>query len=109
LSPCVEFPLRTVDPHGTPLDFYVRMDQGERMLQRYAIHQGARIQRIDHINCFTPDVQTGYDFFREIASASLSTPKQTIPTRCCGRFGCTARAMCTTSPSPMDAARGCIT
>ena len=42
------------------------MDQGERMLQRYATHQGARIQRIDHINCFTPDVQTSYDFFREI-------------------------------------------
>ena len=58
--------LRTVDPHGTPLDFYVRMDQGERMLQRYAAHQGARIQRIDHINCFTPDVQTSYDFFHEI-------------------------------------------
>ena len=58
--------LRTVDPHGTPLDFYVHMDQGERMLQRYAAHQGARIQRIDHINCFTPDVQTSYNFFHEI-------------------------------------------
>ncbi len=46
-----------------PLDFYFSMDQGDRMLQRYAAYQGARIQRIDHINCFTPDVQGSYDFY----------------------------------------------
>jgi catechol 2,3-dioxygenase len=55
--------LRTADVTGMPLDFYFRMDQGERMLQRYAAYQGARIQRIDHINCFTPDVQASYDFY----------------------------------------------
>ena len=58
--------LRTADITGMPLDFYFRMDQGERMLQRYAAHQGARIQRIDHINCFTPDVQASYDFYTEL-------------------------------------------
>jgi catechol 2,3-dioxygenase len=58
--------LRTTDPHGMPLDLYVRMEQAECMLQRYAAHQGARIQRIDHINCFTPDVQASYDFFSDI-------------------------------------------
>ena len=26
----------------------------------------ARIQRIDHINCFTPDVQASYDFYTEL-------------------------------------------
>jgi catechol 2,3-dioxygenase len=36
------------------------------MLQRYAYHVGARIQRIDHINCFTPDVQVSYDFYNDI-------------------------------------------
>ena len=36
------------------------------MLQRYAAYQGARIQRIDHINCFTPDVQASYDFYTEL-------------------------------------------
>ncbi len=40
--------LRTADPSGMPLEFYFRMDQRERMLQRYKVHQGARIQRIDH-------------------------------------------------------------
>ena len=58
--------LRTADATGTPLDFYFKMDQGERMLQRYAAYQGARIQRIDHINCFTPDVQASYDFYNEL-------------------------------------------
>ena len=58
--------LRTADPHGIPLDLYVRMDQAECMLQRYAAYQGARIQRIDHINCFTPDVQESYDFYTDI-------------------------------------------
>ena len=58
--------LRTVDPLGMPLDFYVRMDQAESMLRNYAEYRGARIQRIDHINCFTPDVQASYDFYSDI-------------------------------------------
>jgi catechol 2,3-dioxygenase len=58
--------LRTADTTGMPLEFYFKMVQGERMLQRYAAYQGARIQRIDHINCFTPDVQASYDFYTEL-------------------------------------------
>jgi catechol 2,3-dioxygenase len=58
--------LRTADPSGMPLDFYFKMDQRERMLQSYKAYQGARIQRIDHINCFTPDVQASYDFYSDI-------------------------------------------
>jgi catechol 2,3-dioxygenase len=55
--------LRTADIFGTPLDLYAQMDQRQSMLQKYATHQGARIQRIDHLNCFTPDVQASYDFY----------------------------------------------
>jgi catechol 2,3-dioxygenase len=58
--------LRTADVTGMPLEFYFKMEQGERTLQRYAAHRGARIQRIDHINCFTPDVQTSYEFYTEL-------------------------------------------
>jgi catechol 2,3-dioxygenase len=58
--------LRTADYAGMPLDFYFKMDRAELMLQRYAAHRGARIQRIDHLNCFTPDVQASYDFYTEI-------------------------------------------
>lgn len=58
--------LRTVDSVGMPIDFYARMDQTESMLRKYALHKGARIQRIDHINCFTPDVQASYEFYNDI-------------------------------------------
>jgi catechol 2,3-dioxygenase len=58
--------LRTADVLGMPLDFYARMDGADSMLQKYRAHQGARIQRIDHLNCFTPDVQASYDFYREL-------------------------------------------
>ncbi len=58
--------LRTADMFGMPLDFYFRMDQSPSMLRKYAAYQGARIQRIDHINCFTPDVQESYDFYSEL-------------------------------------------
>jgi catechol 2,3-dioxygenase len=58
--------LRTVDPHGTPIELYARMEQAPSMLQRYAAYRGARIQRIDHINCFTPDVQASYDFYADL-------------------------------------------
>lgn len=55
--------LHTRDPLGMPLQFYFKMEQRERVLQQYALHRGARIQRIDHLNCFTPDVQASYDFY----------------------------------------------
>ena len=58
--------LRTIDPVGMPVDFYFKMDRVKPMLQKYAAYQGARIQRIDHINCFTPDVQKSYDFYTEL-------------------------------------------
>ena len=58
--------LRTADVHGVPVDFYFHMDQVERMLQHYAAYKGARIQRIDHVNCFSPDVQMSHDFYREL-------------------------------------------
>jgi catechol 2,3-dioxygenase len=58
--------LRTADVFGMPLDLYAQMDHTACMLQQYSYHQGARIQRIDHLNCFTPDVQASYDFYREL-------------------------------------------
>jgi catechol 2,3-dioxygenase len=58
--------VRTADVTGMPLDFYARMEQEPSMLQKYATYQGARIQRIDHINCFTPDVQASYDFYVDL-------------------------------------------
>ncbi|PYZ96527.1 3,4-dihydroxyphenylacetate 2,3-dioxygenase [Alteribacter lacisalsi] len=55
--------LRTQDPSGMPVEFYAEMDTVERMLQRYDLYKGARIQRIDHFNCMVRDVEKAYHFY----------------------------------------------
>jgi catechol 2,3-dioxygenase-like lactoylglutathione lyase family enzyme len=90
--------LRTADALGMPLDLYFRMEQAESMLRRYSAYRGARIQRIDHVNGFT---RSGF--------ARPSIPRPMIWIRSCGRSGCTARATCTTLPSPTARGRGCTT
>ncbi|MEM9954858.1 MAG: 3,4-dihydroxyphenylacetate 2,3-dioxygenase [Chloroflexota bacterium] len=55
--------LATHDPMGMPLEFYATMTQVERSLQKYAQYQGVQPMRIDHFNCFTPDVQASHDFY----------------------------------------------
>jgi len=55
--------LHTTDPFGIPLEFYARMQRGERLLQQYGRYKGARIQRIDHINLFHYDVNAATEFW----------------------------------------------
>ncbi|UOE75958.1 3,4-dihydroxyphenylacetate 2,3-dioxygenase [Parageobacillus thermoglucosidasius] len=54
---------RVQDISGLPLEFFVEMDTVERLLQRYDLYRGARVQRIDHVNCMVTDVQKAYDFY----------------------------------------------
>ncbi|WP_077328192.1 3,4-dihydroxyphenylacetate 2,3-dioxygenase [Virgibacillus siamensis] len=56
--------LRVQDVNGMPLEFFAEMESAERMLQRYDMYKGARMQRIDHFNCMVSDVEGGYDFYR---------------------------------------------
>jgi catechol 2,3-dioxygenase len=58
--------LAASDSLGVPLELYAAMERLPSMLQKYGEYHGARIQRIDHINCFTPDVQASHDFYNEI-------------------------------------------
>jgi catechol 2,3-dioxygenase len=55
--------LRVQDPNGVPLEFFHEMETVERLLQRYDLYRGARIQRIDHVNCLVPDVEKAYNFY----------------------------------------------
>ncbi|WP_203363003.1 3,4-dihydroxyphenylacetate 2,3-dioxygenase [Bacillus sp. REN10] len=55
--------LHVHDVSGMPIEFFCQMDRAERMLQRYDQYKGARIQRIDHVNCAVPDVEKAYNFF----------------------------------------------
>ena len=54
--------LRAADPFGMPLEFYCTMEQAPSLLQSYGAYKGTAPQRIDHVNCFTPDVQASHDF-----------------------------------------------
>jgi catechol 2,3-dioxygenase len=54
------------DVRGMPLEFYASMKQMPSALQKYALHRGARISRIDHLNCFTDDVQSSYEFYNDL-------------------------------------------
>ena len=58
--------LRTCDPLGTPLEFYFRMDRLPSVHQKYALYKGVKPLRIDHFNCFSPDVQASVAFYAGI-------------------------------------------
>lgn len=55
--------LRVQDVSGLPVEFYAEMEHAERLLQRFDLYKGAKVQRIDHFNCQVPDVEKAYDFY----------------------------------------------
>lgn len=56
----------TRDPHGIPLEFYARMDRLRPIHQQYALYKGVKPLRIDHFNCFSPDVDASIGFYNEL-------------------------------------------
>ncbi|MEX0954422.1 MAG: 3,4-dihydroxyphenylacetate 2,3-dioxygenase [Rhizobiaceae bacterium] len=58
--------LRTRDPHGIPLEFYVKMDRLAPIHQKYALYKGVKPLRIDHFNCFSPNVDESAAFYNSI-------------------------------------------
>ncbi len=58
--------LRASDPWGTPLEFYAKMDRLEPIHQQYALYKGVKPLRIDHFNCFSPDVDGAVAFYNQM-------------------------------------------
>jgi catechol 2,3-dioxygenase len=58
--------LRVLDSLGTPLEFYFRMDRLRPIHQQYKLYHGVKPLRIDHFNCFTPDVDASVAFYNAI-------------------------------------------
>ncbi|MFH1339983.1 MAG: 3,4-dihydroxyphenylacetate 2,3-dioxygenase [Pseudomonadota bacterium] len=56
----------TCDPHGTPLEFYARMDRLPPIHQKYALYKGAKPLRIDHVNFFVSNVDESVAFYNEL-------------------------------------------
>jgi catechol 2,3-dioxygenase len=65
-SPHITRAFRTRDPQGIPLEFYARMDRLPPIHQQYALYKGVKPLRIDHFNCFSPDVDASVAFWNEI-------------------------------------------
>jgi catechol 2,3-dioxygenase len=58
--------LRTCDPFGIPLEFYVKMERLPPIHQKYALYKGVKPLRIDHFNMFSSDVDASVAFYNEI-------------------------------------------
>ncbi len=58
--------LRTVDPWGIPLEFYVRMDRLPTIHQEYRLYHGVKPLRIDHFNMFSSDVDASVAFYNDM-------------------------------------------
>jgi catechol 2,3-dioxygenase len=65
-SPFLDRAFRTRDPQGIPLEFYARMDRLPPIHQQYRLYNGVKPLRIDHFNCFTPNVDQAVSFWNEI-------------------------------------------
>lgn len=58
--------LRTEDPWGIPLEFYLKMDRLESIHQKYKLYNGVKPLRIDHFNMFSANVDDSVEFYNEI-------------------------------------------
>ncbi|KIN70495.1 3,4-dihydroxyphenylacetate 2,3-dioxygenase HpaD [Sulfitobacter noctilucae] len=58
--------LLTRDNVGIPLEFYHKMDRLPAIHQQYALYRGVKPLRIDHFNCFTPDVDASVGFYTDM-------------------------------------------
>ena len=58
--------LATQDPHGTPIEFYHKMDRLETIHQKYALYRGVKPLRIDHFNCFSTNVDESVEFYNAL-------------------------------------------
>jgi catechol 2,3-dioxygenase len=58
--------LLTSDTIGIPLEFYHQMDRLPSIHQNYALYHGVKPLRIDHFNCFSPDVDASVAFYGDI-------------------------------------------
>jgi len=58
--------LRVWDPFGFPLEFFHEMQRFETQLQRFDVHRGAPIMRLDHFNLHSPRVEEGFAFWQQL-------------------------------------------
>jgi 3,4-dihydroxyphenylacetate 2,3-dioxygenase len=58
--------LRVWDHLGTPLEYYVRMEQQPTVLQAFHLHRGAPIMRFDHVNLHSARAEEAIVHWQEL-------------------------------------------
>ena len=58
--------LRTLDPHGMPLEFFYIIERLPTIHQKYYLYKGVKPLRVDHFNVFSPNVDESVRFYNEI-------------------------------------------
>ena len=89
----------TTDNMGMPLEFYHKMERLPSIHQNYAQYRGVKPLRIDHFNCFSPDVDSSVAFYNEMGFRVTEYTEDDDSKRL-WRPGCIA-AGCMTWPLPM--------
>lgn len=62
-TPGIGDAVRTIDPLGFPVEFYFEIERAERLIQRYDLHRGAGLARLDHFNIVVPDIDRAYEYY----------------------------------------------
>ncbi len=60
------------DPLGFPIEFFAVMDEVDSYLQRYDLHRGAAVKRMDHFNIFAYDLGIASELWLNQLSFRLS-------------------------------------
>lgn len=65
--------VRVEDPLGFTVEFFHSIDRAERLIQRYDLHRGAHIARLDHFNIVVPDVPAAYAHYESLGFGCSET------------------------------------
>lgn len=57
--------LRLQDPFGFTIEYYHDVERVPRLLQRFDLHRGPHVMRVDHVNLLLPDVEAGSAWYME--------------------------------------------
>jgi 3,4-dihydroxyphenylacetate 2,3-dioxygenase len=55
--------VRVRDPLGFPVEFFYDAEHTERFTQRYELHRGNALSRLDHFNVLVPDVAAAHRYY----------------------------------------------
>ena len=72
--------VRVEDPLGFTLEFFHATDRTERLLQRFDLHHGAGVARVDHFNICVHDAAGAYDYYESLGDAKRALRHLTTAT-----------------------------